>query len=86
MAGLHGGGLLTSTRDGWRIHVVHLPWPIHVFFLTSNYKELNDETGHVTKLCNDETCTYRAAGFSPTGRSLVIATSGELIIYGRQVA
>lgn len=86
MAGLHGGGLLTSTRDGWGIHVVHLPWPIHVFFLTSNYKELNDDTGHITKICNDEPCSFRAAGFSPTGRSFVIATSCELTIYGRDVA
>lgn len=85
MAGLHGGGLATYTRDGWGIHVVQLPWPIHVFFLTSNDKELNDNTGHITKICNDEPCSYRAAGFSPTGRSLVIATSCELTIYGRDL-
>ena len=29
-AGLHGGGLATYTRDGWGVHVVQLPWPIHV--------------------------------------------------------
>lgn len=86
MAGLHGSGLMTSTRDGWGIHVVHLPWPTHVFFLTSNYKGLHDDIGHITKLCNDEPCTYRAAGFSPTGRSLVIATSCDLIIFGREMA
>jgi hypothetical protein len=86
MAGLCGGGLMTSTRDGWGIHVVHLPWPIHVVFLTSNFKELNDDTGHVTKIGNDEPCSYRAAGFSPTGRTFVIATSCELTIYGRGVA
>lgn len=86
MAGLRGGGLATCTRDGWGIHVAHLPWPIHVFFLTSNYKELHDNTGHITKLCNDEPCSFRAAGFSPTGRSLIIATSCELTIYTRNVA
>ena len=86
MAGLHGGGLATHTHGGWGIHVVHLPWPIHVFFLTSNYQELNGKSGHITKIGNDEPCSYRAAGFSPTGRSLVIATSCELTIYGRDLA
>lgn len=86
MAGLPGGGLSICTRDGWGIHIIHLPWPIHVFFLTSDYKELDDDTGHITKIGNDEPCSYRAAGFSPTGRSLVIATSCELRIYGRDLA
>jgi hypothetical protein len=86
LAGLQGGGLSLFTRDGWGIHVVQLPWPIHVVFLTSEYKGLTDDTGHITKLCNDEPCSYRAAGFSPTGRSFVVATSGELTIYTRDVA
>ncbi len=86
LAGLHGGGLSTSTDDGWGIHVIHLPWPIHVVFLTSEYHDVTDNTGHVTKLCNDEPCEYRAAGFSPTGLSFVVATSGELTIYSRDMA
>jgi hypothetical protein len=86
LAGLQGGGLALSTRDGWGLHVVQLPWPIHVVFLTSHYKELTDNTGDITKLCNDEPCSFRTAGFSPTGRSFVIATSGELTMYARNVA
>jgi len=86
LAGLQGGGLPLSTRDGWRIHVVQLPWPTHVVFLTSNYKELTDDSGYITKLCNDEPCTFRAAGFSPTGLSFVFATSGEVTIYTRHMA
>lgn len=86
IAGLHGGGLAAYTRDGWGIHSVHLPWPVHVFFLTSNHKELHDDTEHITKIGNDDPCTYRAAGFSRTGRTMVIATSCELIIYGRDMA
>src|SRR6187455_1463149 len=34
LAGLQGGGLASFTRDGWGIHIVQLPWPIHVVFLT----------------------------------------------------
>ena len=83
LAGLMGGGLATSTRDGWAIHVVHLPWPEHVVFLTSEFNELCDDARHITKLCNDGPCTFRAAGFSPTGRSFVVATSCEVAIYAR---
>ena len=85
LAGLHGGGLPTTTRDGWGIHVIQLPW-IHVVFLAAEFHHVTDKTGHVTKLCNDEPCEYRAAGFSPTGLSFVVATSGELTIYCRDVA
>ena len=86
LAGLQGGGLASGTKDDWGLHVLQRPWPIHVVFLTSNYADVTDDTGQVTKICNDEPCTYRAAGFSPTGRSFVAATSGELMIYTRNVA
>jgi hypothetical protein len=83
MAGLHGGGLLLGTRDGWVLHVIQLPWPIHYVFLTSDFCDVTDDSGHITKICNDEPCTFRAAGFSSTGRSFVVATSGEVRIYAR---
>ena len=83
LAGLLGGGFPLLTRDGWGIHVVQLPWPVHVVFLTSECKGLTGDTRYITKLCNDEPCTFRAAGFSPTGKSFVVATSGEVIIYTR---
>lgn len=86
LAGLQGGGLPLSTRDGWGIHIVQLPWPIHVVFLTANYQGLTDDIASITKLCNDEPCEFRAAGFSPTGRSFVVATSGQLRVYARHVA
>lgn len=85
LAGLQGGGLAACTRDGWGLHVLQLPWPIHIVFITSNYVDITDNTGGVKKLCNDEPCTFRAAGFSPTGRSFVVATSGELRIYARNL-
>ena len=86
LAGLQGGGLTTFTRDGWGLHVIHLPWPIHVVFLTSEYSGVTGDADKITKLCNDEPCEFRATGFSPTGRSFVVATSGELTIYCRDVA
>lgn len=83
VAGIHGGGLANGSADGWSLDVVQLPWPIHVVFLTSGFKHFLDASAKVTKLCTDEPCEFRAAGFSPTGKSFVIATSGELTIYSR---
>ena len=85
LAGLQGGGLTACTREGWGLHVLQLPWPIHVVFITSNYVDITDNTGCVIKLCNDEPCEFRAAGFSPTGRSFIVATSCELRIYARNL-
>jgi hypothetical protein len=76
MAGLHIGGLAVYTRDGWRIHVVQLSWPIHVLFLTANAQTLSDDTRYITNLRHDESCSYRAAGFSTIGRPFMIVTYG----------
>jgi hypothetical protein len=83
LAGLHGGGLSRATDDGWSIEVIQLPWPRHFLFLSSDYLQLPHAVGHMWKLCDDGGCSFRAAGFSPTGLSLVFATSRELVIYGR---
>jgi len=83
LAGLHGGGLSRCTKDGWMIDVIHLPWPRHVLFLSSNYKPCYDESGNSWKICHDGVCEYRMAGFSPSGRAFVFASSCELVIYGR---
>lgn len=84
LAGLHGGGLPRITHDGWIIDIVQLPWPRHVLFLSSNYKPCYDNSGHSWKICDDGACEYRVAGFSPSGRAFVFASSCELIIYGRK--
>lgn len=83
LSGLHGGGLDLVSKDGWTLDVVQLPWPIHILFLSSGYGGVTGRLENITKVCSDEPCSYRAAGFSPTGRSFIMATSGELIIYSR---
>lgn len=83
VAGIHGGGMAKGSADGWSLDVVQLPWPVHFVFLTSGFKHFLDASAQVTKICTDEPCEFRAAGFSPTGKSFVIATSGELTIYSR---
>lgn len=86
LAGLNSsGGLRRGTDDGWSIGIVQLPWPRHFLFLAADYKPIFDNTGHSWKLCTDEPCEFRAAGFSPRGESFVFATSGELLVYSRTV-
>ncbi|WP_404310845.1 hypothetical protein [Neorhodopirellula lusitana] len=84
LAGLVGGGLPRQTHDGWMLEVIQLPWPRHVLFLSSNYSPPYDDAGNSWKICDDGACEYRAAGFSPSGRSFVFASSCELVIYGRK--
>ena len=83
LAGLMGGGLSKVTDDGWVIEVVQLPWPRHVLFLSSDFAPCYDDSGHAWKICDDEPCEYRMAGFSPSGNAFVFASSCELTIYGR---
>ncbi|MCC9603767.1 hypothetical protein LOC67_24720 [Stieleria sp. JC731] len=83
LAGLHGGGLLRITRDGWSITIAQLPWPRHVIFLSSKYAAPYDDSGNSWKICDDGACEYRMAGFSPSGCAFVFASSCELVIYGR---
>ncbi len=62
IAGLFGGGLHTTTEDGWTPEVVSPDWPN----LHSSYS------------------TYRAAGFSPSGRAIAVATGSDLSLWTRE--
>lgn len=91
IAGLYGGELIQSTSDGWSIEVVrylsrnHYGYE-HAVFLASNGRSVFDENVLPWKLWSDDVCEFWAAGFSPTGRSLVVVTSCELVISGRRGA
>lgn len=86
-AGLAGGGLAACTHDGWGVerHPFAFPNaelfvgpPRESMFSTQRGKEvqLSKLGGFVTEL--------RAYGFSPTGRSFVIATSSDLMMFARR--
>ncbi len=83
LAGLHGGGLPTTTEDGWNLDIIALDWPQHSMFLTLPYKSLFQDDGHSYKITQDGVAEFRAAGFSETGRSFVFATGSDLEIYAR---
>lgn len=85
MCGRHGGGLPRVTHDGWSLEVVTLEWPTQDLLLVppgaSLFTVQDDEPGRFTRIESDP--ELQAYGFSYTGRSLVIATVSELVIYCR---
>lgn len=85
VAGIAGGGLPNSTADGWGLHRLELEWPAQELVLTEPgshlFGDLYDQPAALHKIHSDS--TVRACGFSATGRSLVIATSSELLIFSR---
>ncbi|MEV0325507.1 hypothetical protein AB0H63_03525 [Micromonospora echinospora] len=79
IAGLFGGGLHATTDDGWTIDVVAPEWPNHRVLLSADGGACDGPPGttwwHVFHADHSE---LRAAGFSPSGRTLVIATSSDV--------
>lgn len=86
ICGLDGPDFLSkATQDGWGIACTG-PVPddppfekyqVHKIFLT------HQDRGHHELLGQDGACELRVFGFSPTGNSLVVATSCDLIIWSR---
>lgn len=86
IAGLHGGAMRRSTDDGWVLTVEAIDWPIHHAFLwrlpeTGRYLPLHQGGGNLIWKCAGS--DYRTAGFSPTGRSFVLASSSDIELYSR---
>ncbi|MCB9780541.1 MAG: hypothetical protein H6742_18385 [Alphaproteobacteria bacterium] len=88
IAGLHGGGLALTTDDGWAVTVAYPNWPEAWVVLqagfTHIYMEPTQPGRHLpscSRIFQQE--EVRAAGFSPTGRSLVVATSSDVTAFHR---
>jgi len=85
MSGLYGGGLPNSTADGWSAERLSLDWPVETLLLfapgSTLHWQVDGKPPVFTKVYLGS--EIRAWGFSPTGRSLVVATSSDLTAYGR---
>lgn len=85
IAGLWGGGLHATTPDGWSLDVAVPEWPNGRVLLSADCDIYRDPPGrgwwHVFH-CGHS--TFRAAGFSPSGRTLVVATSSDLTVWTRE--
>ena len=88
IAGLFGGGLHTTTADGWSIDVVAPEWPHQRVILSAggglNAGEPGTSWWHIFD--DQQHGELRAAGFSPSGRTLVVATSSDVTLFVRPKA
>lgn len=85
IAGLAGGGLPLGTSDGWGVARYPVDWPDErVILEPPNAGVLwpGHEAG-CTELGGGMVHEIRAVGFSPSGRLLLIATTGDLSLYTR---
>jgi hypothetical protein len=84
IAGLFGGGLHATTDDGWTIDVVSPEWPHDRVLLSADGGSYTGPPGgswwHVFDANYSE---LRTAGFSPSGRTLAVATSSDLTLWTR---
>jgi len=79
-----GGALLTVAHDGWGVELHPLAYPKLLFVTPPGQTMLYGRPSRVTKLSASEVWSATVAyGFSPTGRSFVIATSEGLRIFVR---
>ncbi|MBZ4323055.1 hypothetical protein JNW98_27405 [Streptomyces sp. SCA2-4] len=86
IAGLFGGGLHTTTAEGgWSVSVVSPEWPHHRVVLSAdggiNQGPAGDRWWHVL---HSDYSELRAAGFSPSGSTLAVATSSDLALWTRR--
>jgi hypothetical protein len=85
IAGLYGGGLSLGTPDGWALESLEIDWPDKSLLLTAPsswlYETRAGRSSAFTKIEADS--TLRAYGFSPTGKSLVVALTSDITIYSR---
>lgn len=81
MAGLLGGGLHRGAHDGWAVHVVSPGWPDDRVLLSADGNPYTgDRWWHVF---HADVTELRAAGFSPSGATLIAATSSDVTVWSR---
>jgi hypothetical protein len=75
LGGLWGGGLRTTSRDGWVLHRASPSWPAEcVILCPPAHPEIEDQ-GFATMLVKDLDPPVRAFGFSDSGKTLVVANT-----------
>jgi hypothetical protein len=83
VAGLWGGGLRWFSPDGWSLSAIAPRWPTQsVALMPPDSGEPIESPELATVLVDGAFSNIRAFGFSDTGRTLVVATTG-LSLWGR---
>lgn len=85
IAGLFGGGLHTTTLDGWSLEVVSPAWPHHRVLLSTDggMPHSGPHGERWWHIFDSHYSELRAAGFSPSGHTLAVATSSDLTLWSR---
>ncbi|MEV0167745.1 hypothetical protein [Nonomuraea fuscirosea] len=84
IAGLFGGGLHSTTPDGWCLDVVSPEWPNDRVLLSADGGIYKDPPGEGWwHIFHANYSTFRAAGFSPSGLTLAVATSSDITLWTR---
>ncbi|MFI1970188.1 hypothetical protein BLA24_12810 [Streptomyces cinnamoneus] len=84
IAGLFGGGLHGTTADGWTVDVVSPEWPRDRVILSVDGGAHDGPPGGTWwHLFHSDHSQLRATGFSPSGRTLAVATSSGLALWTR---
>ena len=84
IAGLSGGGLHATTPDGWSLDVEVPEWPNERVLLSAGGRYYKDPPGQGWwNIFHCDYSTFRAAGFSPSGLTLAVATSSDLTLWTR---
>ncbi|GGS99504.1 hypothetical protein GCM10010286_25490 [Streptomyces toxytricini] len=84
ISGLFGGGLHRTTPDGWTLDVVSPDWPHDRVILSADGGANSGPPGGTWwHVFHSERSELRAAGFSPSGLALAVATSSDLTLWTR---
>ena len=79
------GGLHATTPDGWCLDVVAPEWPHDRVILSSDGGLWKGQQGESWwHVFHSDYSTLHAAGFSPSGRILAVATSSDLTLWARE--
>lgn len=81
LAGLHGGGLPWSNREGWSLERIAPDWPLESIVIQPAGCSVLVERFAEGCAKIEEDHEIRAFGFSDTGRTFVIALSHSLVIH-----
>lgn len=81
LAGMYGGGLATSSGDGWSLRCIAPTWPDYRVLLCPPFLDIYDDLAACVQIEQDY--EIRAFGFSDTGKSMVVAQNHTLYLYAR---
>ncbi|MEU4129677.1 hypothetical protein [Streptomyces wuyuanensis] len=84
IAGLFGGGLHSTTSDGWTLDIVSPEWPHDRVILSADGGAHKGPAGGTWwHVFHSDYSELRAAGFSPSGLTLAVATSSDITLWTR---